>query len=274
MEFTRRLITTVLAAGFLLTGNSALATPITIVNPGFEEDTVPTDPGYLGGVPTGWSYVDFVVPDPITGIKEDVGDDIGSFLPSANIFYPATAPQLRQMAYIAYTPGWSGGTSCFPDPGCSSSDGPYPIGIEQTLGQSLVANSLYELDYTVGNPGNSLVDTYDGFPGYRVELLAGDQVLASHDSIDDSLSVGEGAYASFSLSFVTDGAPLLGALGIRLLNKGAIGTPSGVTLPWFSEVAFDDVSLTVSPVPVPAAVWLFGTALAGLIGFGRRRKTA
>jgi len=27
-------------------------------------------------------------------------------------------------------------------------------------------------------------------------------------------------------------------------------------------------------VPVPAAVWLFGTALIGLLGFGRRRKTA
>ena len=28
----------------------------------------------------------------------------------------------------------------------------------------------------------------------------------------------------------------------------------------------------VSAVPVPAAVWLFGTALIGLVGFGRRRK--
>jgi hypothetical protein len=28
----------------------------------------------------------------------------------------------------------------------------------------------------------------------------------------------------------------------------------------------------VSAVPVPAAVWLFGTALIGLVGFGKRRK--
>ena len=27
-------------------------------------------------------------------------------------------------------------------------------------------------------------------------------------------------------------------------------------------------------VPVPAAIWLFGTALIGLVGFGRRRKAA
>ena len=30
----------------------------------------------------------------------------------------------------------------------------------------------------------------------------------------------------------------------------------------------------VSPMPIPAAVWLFGTALVGLVGFGKRRKTA
>ena len=36
--------------------------------------------------------------------------------------------------------------------------------------------------------------------------------------------------------------------------------------PWVSFSA-------VSPVPVPAAVWLFGTALVGLIGFSKRKST-
>jgi hypothetical protein len=31
---------------------------------------------------------------------------------------------------------------------------------------------------------------------------------------------------------------------------------------------------TLSPVPVPAAVWLFGTALIGLVGMSRRRKVS
>ena len=30
----------------------------------------------------------------------------------------------------------------------------------------------------------------------------------------------------------------------------------------------------VSPVPAPAAIWLFGTALIGLVGFSKRRKAA
>jgi hypothetical protein len=34
------------------------------------------------------------------------------------------------------------------------------------------------------------------------------------------------------------------------------------------------LGLTVSAVPVPAAVWLFGTAMIGLVGFGKRRKAA
>jgi hypothetical protein len=30
----------------------------------------------------------------------------------------------------------------------------------------------------------------------------------------------------------------------------------------------------VSPVPIPAAVWLFGSGLLGLIGIARRKKAA
>ena len=36
----------------------------------------------------------------------------------------------------------------------------------------------------------------------------------------------------------------------------------------------EEVSAMVSPVPVPAAVWLFGTALIGLVGFSKRKKAA
>ena len=33
-------------------------------------------------------------------------------------------------------------------------------------------------------------------------------------------------------------------------------------------------SFQTSPVPIPAAIWLFGTALIGLVGFSKRRKAA
>ena len=36
---------------------------------------------------------------------------------------------------------------------------------------------------------------------------------------------------------------------------------------------FDTASFDVAPVPVPAAVWLFGSGLLGLVGVARRRKS-
>ncbi len=40
--------------------------------------------------------------------------------------------------------------------------------------------------------------------------------------------------------------------------------------------AFDnfEFDLTVTPIPIPAAVWLFGSGLLGLIGFSKRKKAA
>ncbi|MDH3378064.1 MAG: VPLPA-CTERM sorting domain-containing protein [Gammaproteobacteria bacterium] len=40
------------------------------------------------------------------------------------------------------------------------------------------------------------------------------------------------------------------------------------------EIDPNDPSCIIPAVPIPAAVWLFGTALIGLVGFGKRRKAA
>jgi hypothetical protein len=47
--------------------------------------------------------------------------------------------------------------------------------------------------------------------------------------------------------------------GVTILNA----LPYGIT-----------ANLSVQPVPVPGAIWLFGSAMAGLIGFGRRKSIA
>jgi hypothetical protein len=36
----------------------------------------------------------------------------------------------------------------------------------------------------------------------------------------------------------------------------------------------DDVTLGVSAVPIPAAFWLFGSGLLGLVGISRRKKAS
>ncbi|WP_157204971.1 PEP-CTERM sorting domain-containing protein [Methylomonas methanica] len=43
---------------------------------------------------------------------------------------------------------------------------------------------------------------------------------------------------------------------------------------WSQNVAGYSMDITTSAVPVPGAVWLFGSAMVGLIGFGGRRKAA
>ena len=41
-----------------------------------------------------------------------------------------------------------------------------------------------------------------------------------------------------------------------------------------AQILIDNVNLEVAQVPVPAAVWLFGSGLLGLIGVARRKKAA
>jgi hypothetical protein len=63
----------------------------------------------------------------------------------------------------------------------------------------------------------------------------------------------------FSVSVVTPGFETGGAANI--------GDPFGLGTPGFVS------SLSFTPVPLPAALWLFGTGLLGLIGMARRKQT-
>jgi len=72
-------------------------------------------------------------------------------------------------------------------------------------------------------------------------------------------------------------SPQLG-LGILLNNSQEANLLSGN---WYVNVHTQDFpggeirgQVMVNVVPVPAAVWLFGTALIGLVGFSKRRKVA
>jgi hypothetical protein len=57
--------------------------------------------------------------------------------------------------------------------------------------------------------------------------------------------------------------------GVTLQLKASCGAVAGC----IADVYFDNASMTVNAVPVPAAVWLFGSGLLGLVGVARRRKS-
>lgn len=110
-------------------------------------------------------------------------------------------------------------------------------GLQQTLTETLLPNSEYTLLVDVGNlntdkgPNNQYAFT--GFPNYRIDLLAGGQVVASDTN---SLKPGEGRFLLSRVSFVTgtQHAQLGRALGIRLVN---LNSSVGI------EVNFDNVRL-------------------------------
>ena len=60
--------------------------------------------------------------------------------------------------------------------------------------------------------------------------------------------------------------------GVTLQLKSSCGPVAGCGV----DVQFDNITIStdVSAVPVPAAVWLFGSGLVGLVGVARRKKAA
>jgi hypothetical protein len=57
-------------------------------------------------------------------------------------------------------------------------------------------------------------------------------------------------------------------------GDGVMGIPmaSGGVMPGWSPNFNANLTATPDPVPIPAAVWLFGSGLLGLVGVARRRK--
>ena len=66
---------------------------------------------------------------------------------------------------------------------------------------------------------------------------------------------------------------LVGVAGNPVGSAVVTATPAG--LENYINSAFGDFTFAAAqPVPIPAAVWLFGTGLIGLIGISRRKKAA
>ena len=94
---------------------------------------------------------------------------------------------------------------------------------------------------------------------YHITLVDGQ---VSYSAIDSMTNL-----EAFNLVY-SDAGILLAA--INQISLRAHNT-TGRDAVWLDDIEID---MQVSAVPLPGAVWLFGTALAGLIGFGRRGKTA
>lgn len=228
---------------------SAHATLLTVQNAGFEtlflaDNTFNvSSPG-----PAGWSAY---------GTVNHNNRSIGVVNPTGSLLYPGGAPEGRNVG-VVFLMDNAGNQSQFA--GIES-------GLVQTLAATLQTNTRYTLTVEVGNmandpsPSNTFVFT--GFPGYRVDLLADGQVIASDNN---TLLPSEGTFLTSQFSLSVGASHLLAgqALGIRLVNLNAA---PGI------EVNFDNVRLDATAIPEPATVAsLFGVATLSLAVFRRSRK--
>lgn len=219
-------------------GNAAL------VNGGFEADNA-----FFGNVPgaTGWTTFEPV-------FTYHTADNNGNFGP------------------VSHDPG-TNGLKMF---GPWVTDG---AGGAFQFDNSVVAGETYNLTAYAQNwapdpllnLGILQLSFYDGADGTGTQLGGNIEVFASADGTQDyTLAPQDGADVSDWTMMVASGMAPVGTLSAKvfLLNIQT-GDPccNGGSLFW------DDVSLEVSAVPVPAAVWLFGSGLLGLVGVARRRKS-
>ena len=134
----------------------------------------------------------------------------------------------------------------------------------------LVEASAFAISYT-GDPFQNLAILQIAYFDAGGNGLGVDEVFANTiGDLDYDLSVPQdGAPNSDWTRMEVSGIAPAGTAEAQILLIHILteGTPNGGSIWW------DNANLTASPVPVPAAVWLFGSGLLGLVGVARRRKS-
>jgi hapalindole H/12-epi-hapalindole U/12-epi-fischerindole U synthase len=223
-----------------------IAAPVAIVNHGFEDlylggnlppqygGDVPATAFPVGAAPNGWSPYGAVGGVAYIGVLNPGVMAVEELA----TYFPEGAPEGENVA-LTFFDGHQGGAE---------------FGIQQVLTATLQPRTRYTLTVDVGNiaSGISAVQPYAGFgnfdlrgfPGYRIDLLAGDTLLVSDI---DSLNPEEGQFLTSTIDVVIDNdhEELDEQLTIRLvnLNEQDVDDPD-VDL----EVDFDDVRLDASPL--------------------------
>lgn len=216
--------------GLLTVSSIAAAAPIPITNGSFELPATPPDSFIVNAPPNGWSAY---------GTLDFGNRTIGVLNPNTTALYLDPVPDGSNVGVTFLQPQQNS-----------------EAGLQQTLASTLQPLTQYTLTVEVGNLAQADAPfAFNGFPGYRIDLLAGTTVIASDD---DTLLPGEGRFLTSTVQLTTGAThPNAGeALAIRLVNLDAA---PGI------EVNFDDVRLDATPLGTCAAMPLGGckTAVPG-----------
>ena len=219
--------------GISTNNNSAQAFNISLENPSFEfpeQTTAPVpDAGFFDfETPPGWELYDpnGLIPPDNASLETSF---TGGWQPSAAFF--ADIPDGEQIGTIFLVPSGAG-----------------EVGFAQSSIATIQPNTTYTLSAAVLNtPGLPGVQIFEGFPGYRLELLAGNTVIAADDN---TVAVNEGEFETATVSYSSsNNNTFVGeALGIRLINSNLDNgsNPNGGN---GVEVNFDNVIVSATSVP-------------------------
>jgi len=161
--------------------------------------------------------------------------------------------------------------------GDTSSAGNFHVQINNTV---LASNSLIKnanVGVGVVAPNSAYTVTFDArgsagvggvaFAEFFSELSGGGtskaEILGGAPLQAQGLNANPLIWTSFSFSGTT-GSDVSGGVTLQL------GATTGGATGSFSNMFYDNIVIDVTPIPVPAAVWLFGSAL-GLLGWMRRK---
>lgn len=182
------------------------------------------------------------------------------------------------------------------------SGGSYNSGVNFAgLGTNLIVDGVTiqrnTVDVAVGAPGYRGIDWnpsgYFGATSQRISGAGGGGGASTRNDFQFiftapvtafglDLTAYEGFSSSGQASVFDTAGNLLGTANVTgtvegsffgWANAGDIGMIAFHDNPNGNYIQFDNLGFGVAAVPVPGAVWLFGSAMAGLIGFGRRKQT-
>lgn len=149
-----------------------------------------------------------------------------------------------------------------------------PLGPDQwKFGVS--GSTLFDVTFSNGNPAGQSYAPSPGAlscnAGYNAVYPAGsynpmtgaDECYSLGYTFTDAIVTDEHMDSVYNLSFM-----FAHNASDLVLNFSATGLQGLADESW----GLDNVQVEVSAVPVPAAVWLFGSGLLGLIGFTRKKK--
>jgi len=119
----------------------------------------------------------------------------------------------------------------------------------------------------------SFTSAISGFGLSVIDLFASETLTLEAFTGIDGTGTSLGLFTGIDQNFQRNGTYFLGLLSDSVNIRSVVFTDlNGGT---GDIIGVDDIVFTdVSPVPVPAAAWLFGSALLGFFGFSRRNKKA